>query len=125
MPEFDTFPSAHNDSNGTRSPKVPRDRSTPWRRARLVRARYRLVRWHIVRRLALFSGWVWVAAISLVGFEMFEVIFGAFLLAPEFLPLVIIAFALAWVFRERVRRLRLVVRVRVRLARARRSQTRR
>ena len=114
-------------SRSARSPRAqtaPSGRSRAWREVRLLRARCRLARWRVTRRLTLFSGWVWVAAISLVGFEAFEVIFGAFLLTPEFLPLVLVAFALAWVFRERLRRWRLLIRVRVRLARVRRARAR-
>lgn len=74
------------------------------------------------RRLTLFSGWTWVAAGSLVGFEMLDLIFGTFVLAPELLPLVILCLALAWYFRRRLRRAwaRLRGRVRLRLSRSRR-----
>lgn len=79
---------------------------SPWRR--------------LYTRATLFSGWAWIAAASLVGFETFDIIFGAFILAPEFLPLVIIALAAAWFFRERLRRARRRLRGRIRLARVRR-----
>ena len=55
------------------------------------------------RRLTLFGGWTWVAAASLIGFEGLELVFGSLLLAPEFLPLVILALAVVWLLRERVR----------------------
>ncbi|QIZ98787.1 hypothetical protein [Leifsonia sp. PS1209] len=76
-------------------------------------------------RATLFSGWTWVAAASLIGFETLDIVFGAFILAPELLPLVIVGLALAWVFRERLRsgRARLRARIRVaRMARARRRE---
>ncbi len=60
----------------------------------------------------LLGGWTWVAAASLVGFETFDFLFGAFVLAPEFLPLVIIALALIWYFRDRIRRTRKSVHIR-------------
>ena len=46
------------------------------------------------------SGWVWLAAASLVGFEVFDMMFSAFLVAPELFPLVIVVLALVWYFRE-------------------------
>ena len=76
----------------------------------------------------LFSGWTWVAAASLIGFETLDIVFGAFILAPELLPLVIVGLALAWLFRERLRRARTRVRPRLRLTgirRARRTRDRR
>lgn len=71
-------------------------------------------------RATLFSGWTWVAAASLIGFEALDIVFGAFILAPELLPLVIVGLALAWLFRERLRRARARLRARLRLARLRR-----
>lgn len=68
--------------------------------------------------LTLFGGWTWVAASSLVGFEVFELIFSSFALAPELLPLVIITLAAIWFFRDRTRRLKIRARARIRLARA-------
>jgi hypothetical protein len=79
----------------------------------------------LVRRLTLFSGWVWVAAISFVGIETFEVVFGMFVLAPELLPLALIALACAWYFRGALRRVTHTARVRIRLARARLRRRRR
>ncbi|WP_268765154.1 hypothetical protein [Leifsonia sp. Root112D2] len=35
---------------------------------------------------------------------MFDIIFGAFILAPELLPLVIVALASIWYVRDRIRR---------------------
>lgn len=67
------------------------------------------------RRAWLFSGWVWIAAISFVGFEAFEIVFGTLLLAPEFLPLVLVGFAVAWWFREALGRWWRRVRVRRRV----------
>ncbi len=97
-----------------------RTTAPPFRRARLVRARLRRVRRRIEARLVLFSGWVWVAAVSLVGIEVFEVVFGTFVLAPELLPVALVVMALASLFRERLRHARRRVVVRVRAARARR-----
>ncbi|AYG02149.1 hypothetical protein [Gryllotalpicola protaetiae] len=54
-------------------------------------------------RLTLFGGWTWIAAGSLVGFEMLDLVFGTFVLAPELIPLVILCLALAWYFRRRLR----------------------
>lgn len=80
-------------------------------RFQLIRARraYRKVN----NRLMLLSGWTWVAAGSLVGFEMLDILFGALILAPEFLPLVIIMLALIWVFREKLRELTQLTRDRI------------
>jgi len=55
-------------------------------------------------RAVLFSGWTWIAAGSLIGFEAFDLVFGAIAFAPELLPVVVLALALAWLFRERLRR---------------------
>jgi len=74
----------------------------------------------IAARLTLFSGWAWIAAGSLVGFEVLDVLFGTFVLAPELVPLVILALALAWLFRSRLRRASSRVRARWRLARMKR-----
>ena len=65
----------------------------------------------------LLGGWTWVAAASLIGFEAFDILFGAFVLAPELLPLVIIALALGWYFRERIRAVIRRWRIRARAAR--------
>ncbi|PCN49577.1 hypothetical protein Csp2054_01110 [Curtobacterium sp. 'Ferrero'] len=97
-----------------------RTAARPFRHARHVRARLRRVRRRLEARLVRFSGWVWVAAVSLVGIEVFEVVFGTFVLAPEFLPVALIVMALAYVFRERLRRVRRRVVVCLRSRRARR-----
>lgn len=76
-------------------------------------------------RATLFSGWTWVAAGSLIGFEMLDIVFGAFILAPELLPLAILGLALVWLFRDRLRHARVSLRVRVRLARVRRRTSQR
>ncbi|MCL2794255.1 MAG: hypothetical protein FWD85_02990 [Microbacteriaceae bacterium] len=83
--------------------------------------------WTVVRRasaqtrqsLTLFTGWAWIAAGSLVGFEMLDIIFGTAVLVPELLPLVILTLALAWFCRQRVRRGWSRLRARVRLHRLR------
>jgi hypothetical protein len=98
----------------------PRYRQPVRRRVRLVRARVRRVHSRAARLLVVSSGWVWVAAASLVGFEMFEVIVGTFLLAPELLPVALVGLALAWYFRTTLRRTAVSIRVRLRLARMRR-----
>ncbi|WP_430297708.1 hypothetical protein [Sinomonas sp. B1-1] len=46
--------------------------------------------------VALFGGWVWFAAGSLIGFEAFDIVFGTFALAPELLKLVILGLPLTW-----------------------------
>jgi len=68
----------------------------------------------------LLTGWTWVAAGSLVGFELLDLLFGSFLYAPELLPLVILALALVWYFRERLRAGAERIRWRIRLSRFRR-----
>ncbi|GAB3807018.1 hypothetical protein GCM10028798_30790 [Humibacter antri] len=55
--------------------------------------------------LALFSGWVWVAAGSLVGFEVLELLLGGLIAVPEALPIVLLALAIVWYFRRGIRRL--------------------
>jgi len=66
-------------------------------------------------RLTLFSGWTWVAAGSLVGFEMLDIVLGGLLLAPELLPVAILLLAGIWYFRRGLRRL--WTRLRARMAR--------
>lgn len=73
-------------------------------------------------RATLFSGWTWVAAASLIGFETLDIVFGAMILAPELLPLVIVGLALTWLFRERLRRAIIRLRARWRLGRLRRAE---
>lgn len=87
------------------------------RRLRLTAARIRRLRYRINRRLTLFSGWVWIAAISFVGIEMFDIVFGTFLLAPELLPVVLIGLAMTWYFRETLRAWWRSGRIRLRLVR--------
>jgi hypothetical protein len=65
--------------------------------------------------LTLFSGWTWIAAGSLIGFEMLDLVFGTFVLAPELVPLVILCLALVWYFRRRLRRAWSRLRARIRL----------
>ncbi len=101
--------------------------SRPVRRLALL---YRLSR-RLYRRMALratsFGGWVWLAAGSAIGFEAFDILFGAFALAPELLPLAVLGIALAWYFRGRFRWLLARTRAYRRLRRlrgeARRDQT--
>lgn len=71
----------------------------------------------VTEKLWLFSGWTWVAAGSLVGFEVFEIIFTSFALAPELLPVVLVVMALAYVWRERLASFRQHLRIRRRAAR--------
>ncbi|PZE29760.1 hypothetical protein DEI86_00160 [Curtobacterium sp. MCBD17_028] len=99
----------------------PRYRQPFPRKISLWRARVRRARYGAARLLMLFTGWVWFAAASFVGFEMFDMIFGTFLLAPELLPVVLIGLAFAWYFRETLSRTKGSIRVRLRLARMRRS----
>ena len=81
-------------------------------RFRLRPLRYLVLHWRLTRRfirriatrITLLGGWVWFAAVSLIGLETFEIIVGTFALAPELLPLVILGLALAWYFRKRLRR---------------------
>lgn len=110
----------HVSSHPSPSTSPPRRRRTLRRKSRLLVARLRRGRWRITRRLVLFSGWIWVGAVSLVGFEMFDIVFGTFLLAPEFLPIVLTFMALAWYFRERLKPVWARLLVRLRLLRGRR-----
>lgn len=86
--------------------KSPRYRSLPQRHLRLLcKLTNRLTRrWAV--RTTLFGGWAWLAAGSLIGFEAFEIIFGAVALAPELLPFIILSLALTWWLRRRARRIR-------------------
>ena len=105
-----------------RSTTPPRRRSPLRRRALVLVVIGRRMHRRSSRRLVLLSGWVWIAAISLVGVEMFDVVFGTFLLAPELLPVVLIGLACAWYFRAALRRAERALRVRLRLLRARRRR---
>jgi hypothetical protein len=95
--------------SASRDPR-PRTRALAGIRRALHRANARAV---------LFSGWTWIAAGSLIGFEAFDLVFGAVALAPELLPLLLIALALTWLFRERLRRTWARLRARRRLRRLR------
>lgn len=64
-----------------------------------------------------------MAAFSFIGIEMFEVVFGTFLLAPELLPLALLGFAAAWYFREQLAAVRRRLRIAVRLAVRRRRRS--
>jgi len=78
------------------------------RPVRVIRLAFVVLRRDVNRmrsRLLLFSGWVWVAAGSLVGFEMLEILLGGLIAVPEVLPVVLIALALAWYFRRGIRRM--------------------
>lgn len=104
--------------------RTRRPRSRFRRSAALTRARLRRRARRIARRLILLGGWTWLAAGSLVGFEVLEMLFGTLALAPEFIPLLVVALAVAWYFRDRLRRaarrLRLLL-LWLRIARRRRS----
>ena len=54
-------------------------------------------------RLSALTGWGWVAAASLVGFEGLEVLLGSMVAAPEFVPVVILILAVAALIRNRWR----------------------
>ncbi|MBX3098938.1 MAG: hypothetical protein KF761_05105 [Salinibacterium sp.] len=54
-------------------------------------------------RLSVLTGWGWVAAASLVGFEGLEVLLGSMVAAPEFVPVVIVILAVAALIRNRWR----------------------
>ncbi|HVX06573.1 hypothetical protein [Humibacter sp.] len=78
------------------------------RPVRVIRLAFAVFRRDVNRtrsRLLLFSGWVWVAAGSLVGFEMLEILVGGLIAVPEVLPVVLIALAFAWYFRRGIRRM--------------------
>lgn len=77
---------------------IRRPRSRFWRRVVLTRARLRRCVRRSTRRLILLGGWTWLAAGSLVGFEVLEMLFGTLALAPEFIPLLIVGLAAAWYF---------------------------
>jgi TRAP-type C4-dicarboxylate transport system permease small subunit len=47
---------------------------------------------------------VWVGALSLVGIEAFEVIFGVGMMAPEFVPVVVLVLATVFFVRRFIRR---------------------
>lgn len=68
-------------------------------------------------RLQMFGGWTILAAGSLVGIEALEIIFGFTVVAPEFVPLVLLTLAIAWLFRKHLRRVRVRLGARYRLRR--------
>jgi hypothetical protein len=94
-------------------PASPHIDARPVRRAlldlrpvRVIRLAFAVFRREVSRtrsRLLLFSGWVWVAAGSLVGFELLEILLGGLIAVPEVLPVVLIALAFAWYFRRGIR----------------------
>jgi hypothetical protein len=96
-------------------PASPHTDARPVRRAlldlrpvRVIRLTCAVFRREVNRtrsRLLLFSGWVWVAAGSLVGFEMLEILLGGLIAVPEVLPVVLIALAFAWYFRRGIGRM--------------------
>lgn len=75
------------------------------RRLRLAILLARRLAYRTHLHLALFSGWVWVAAGSLVGFEALELLLGGLFAVPEALPIVLLTLALVWYFRRGIRRL--------------------
>ncbi|MGX1933810.1 hypothetical protein [Microbacterium resistens] len=77
------------------------------RRWRLIRARAsRRLRHLLLVPLVRGSTAVYFAATALVGFEGVEVIFGTFLLAPEFVPVALGVLAMIWLLRSRADRVR-------------------
>jgi len=84
---------------------IRRPRSRARRRIALARSRVRRRVRRLTRRLLVLGGWTWLAAGSLVGFEVLEMLFGTLALAPEFIPLLVIGLAGAWFLRDRLRRL--------------------
>jgi hypothetical protein len=49
------------------------------------------------------AGWVYAAALSLVGIEVFEMLLGVTALAPEILPIVLVVLAVIYFTRHRIR----------------------
>jgi hypothetical protein len=96
-----------------------------FRLARLgrLRARRRFMRWTLP--LWRVNTWMLLAAAALVGFEGLELLLGMFLLAPEVLPLVLLALAVYGACRKHagrgIRRLRTRMRASRRLRRIRGS----
>lgn len=85
-------------------PRCARSRTLRLTRLCALVARRSIHRLHL--RLSLFSGWIWVAAASLIGFEALEILLGAFITAPELLPLALLALAAIWVLRRTLTRRR-------------------
>lgn len=86
-------------------------------RAKTRRAYIRYVLLPIVRA----STAIYLAAGALIGFEVLEVLFGAFVLAPELLPVLILSLAVHWYLREHLRRAARLARLWLRRARRRRA----
>ncbi|BDZ48155.1 hypothetical protein GCM10025867_03960 [Frondihabitans sucicola] len=86
--------------------------------ARLVLRRTSRALGAVSARLTLFSGWTWIAAGSLIGFEMLEIVFSSFLLVPELLPVVLLVLAGVFFFRARIVSMRARLTIRIRAARA-------
>lgn len=78
------------------------------RTLRLIRYRFRrmIVRTStaLLRVTIRLDTWIYLAATGLIGFEGLEVLFGTFLMAPEFVPLVLLALALVWAAKHHGRR---------------------
>jgi hypothetical protein len=54
--------------------------------------------------LGLQAGWMYAAAFSLVGIEVFEMLVGITALAPELFPFIILALAMIFYFRRGIAR---------------------
>jgi len=67
-----------------------------------VRARRRLQLW--AAPLWRLNTWMLLATAALIGFEGLEVLLGTFLMAPELLPVALLALAVFWACREGVGR---------------------
>ncbi|QDZ16538.1 hypothetical protein [Humibacter ginsenosidimutans] len=85
-------------------PRCARSRTLRLTRLCALVARRSIHRLHL--RLSLFGGWIWVAAASLIGFEALEILLGAFITAPELLPLALLALAAIWLLRRTLTRRR-------------------
>lgn len=72
------------------------------RRAR-ARGRRFVLRW-VTLPLVRVSTWTYLAVGALVGFEALEIAFGAFILAPELVPLAVVGLVLQEVLRRSLRR---------------------
>jgi len=66
----------------------------------MLRARHRARLW--AAPLWRLNTWMILGAAAVVGFEGLEALLGTFLMAPELLPLMLLALAVYWVFRERI-----------------------
>ncbi|OZB83258.1 hypothetical protein [Microbacterium sp. 13-71-7] len=88
-------------------------------RYRRLRIRHRWAR-AALRHAVRMEVWIYLAAGALLGFEGLEALLGAMLIAPELVPLVLLALAVVWTAK---RRGRWIVR-RIELARRRRGRRR-